>query len=162
MDIEIRPFAPADLPRLHEVREAAFAPVFASFRALVGEEIASVALANAEPEQAAHLDELCAAGSKAEVYVALLDGVIVGFVSVTVDEEQRVGEIGLNAVHPSQGGLGIGTKLYELALERMRARGALVATVGTGGDASHEPARRAYEKVGFRKSIPSLYLYRKL
>ena len=39
---------------------------------------------------------------------------------------------------------------------------ALVATVGTGGDPSHAPARRAYETAGFGPAIPSLTLYRLL
>ena len=34
--------------------------------------------------------------------------------------------------------------------------------VGTGGDPSHAPARRAYEKAGFGPAIPSLYYYRAL
>ncbi len=47
-------------------------------------------------------------------------------------------------------------------LHAMREAGMRVATVGTGGDASHVPARRAYEKAGFGPAIPSLYLYRSL
>ena len=31
-----------------------------------------------------------------------------------------------------------------------------------GGDPSHAPARRAYEKVGFSVHLPSIYMYRKL
>jgi hypothetical protein len=37
-----------------------------------------------------------------------------------------------------------------------------LATVGTGGDPSHAPARRAYAKAGFGPAIPSLTLYRLL
>jgi hypothetical protein len=40
--------------------------------------------------------------------------------------------------------------------------GMRVATVGTGGDPSHAPARRAYEKAGFNLQIPSVWMYRKL
>jgi len=32
----------------------------------------------------------------------------------------------------------------------MRAKGVTVAMVETGGDSGHAPARRAYEKSGFR------------
>ena len=52
--------------------------------------------------------------------------------------------------------------MYELVLERMREQGMLLATVGTGGDPSHAPARRAYEKVGFGPALPSVWLYRRL
>jgi hypothetical protein len=37
-----------------------------------------------------------------------------------------------------------------------------LATVGTGGDRSHAPARRAYEKAGFIVGLPSIYLYQRL
>ena len=55
----IRDYAPADLPALQIVRAAAFAPVFAAFRAIVGAEIAAAALASAEAEQAGLLQSLC-------------------------------------------------------------------------------------------------------
>ena len=52
--------------------------------------------------------------------------------------------------------------LYEHALARLKARGAEIAYVGTGGDAAHEPARRAYEGLGFDRSIPAVHYYRTL
>jgi hypothetical protein len=36
------------------------------------------------------------------------------------------------------------------------------ATVATGGDASHAPARRAYAKAGFAAQIPGVWMCRKL
>ena len=44
----------------------------------------------------------------------------------------------------------------------MRAAGLRCVQVSTGGDDSHAPARRAYEKAGFRPGVPSLTLYREL
>jgi hypothetical protein len=52
--------------------------------------------------------------------------------------------------------------MYEHVLARMRALGMEAATVGTGADPSHAPARRAYEKAGFGPALPSLWLYRLL
>ena len=52
--------------------------------------------------------------------------------------------------------------MFEHALDLMRAAGIKVATVGTGGDDSHAPAYRAYEKAGFGPGIPNFYLYRML
>ena len=158
----IRAFEPGDLPRLHEIREAAFAPVFASFRQIVGEAIASVALAAAEQEQAELLDRICGAESEHEVFVVECRSEIVAFCAVKADRDSGVGEIDLNAVHPDWQGRGIGTWMYGHALERLKAAGMRVATVGTGGDASHAPARRAYQKAGFDVGIPSVYMYRSL
>lgn len=161
-DCHIRKFRPGDQPRLQAIREAAFRPVFRSFRELVGEDIAEVALASAEQEQANHLDSLCGTHSPHHVYVVEHRSEVVAFFALSVNRETRVGEIDLNAVDPEFQGRGIGARMYDFALDLMRAEGMRVATVGTGGDASHAPARRAYEKAGFLAAIPNLYLYRSL
>lgn len=161
-DFTIRPFESRDLPRLQEIRAAAFEPVFRSFRQIVGERIAVTAFAQLEREQASLLDSVCGADSSHELFVVERGGAVVAFCTLSLDRETKVGEIGLNAVDPAHQGAGIGTRMYETALERMRAAGMRVATVGTGGEASHAPARRAYEKAGFGPAIPSLYLYRAL
>ena len=161
-DCTFRTFEPGDLPRVHEIREAAFEPVFRSFREIVGERIAQFALADAEREQAELLDSICGADSSHDVIVVECAGEIVAFCAVSLDRDSRSGEIDLNAVHPDHQGKGIGTAMYRVALDRMQQAGMRVATVGTGGDASHAPARRAYEKAGFGPAIPSVYLYRPL
>ncbi len=160
-DILIRPAEAADQAVLQEIRQAAFEPVFASFRSILGDEI----YARAQPDddaQAGLLASLLKAGSGWEVYAAEYARVLAGFVSVRLDRERRVGEIGLNAVRPEDQGKGIGTKMYEFAIERMREAGMRVATVATGADASHAPARRAYEKAGFDRGIPSVWYCREL
>ena len=161
-DPNIRPFEPGDLPAMQRVRKAAFEPVFWSFRDIVGEEIAAIAFAHADAEQAKLLDDICGTGSGHHVLVVTIGSEIVGFVSFTMDADKRTGEIGLNAVHPEHAGRGIGTGMYEHVMARMKERGMALATVGTGGDPSHAPARRAYEKAGFGPALPSLYLYKLL
>lgn len=158
----IRPFGPSDLDDLQRIRASAFAPVFQSFRDIVGPAIAKFAFSSADEEQAALLADLCKSESPQEVFVAVVDRRIVGFVSISVDHKQLIGEIGLNAVHPDFSGRGIGTQLCEFALSEMKSAGMKVATVGTGGDPSHAPARRAYEKAGFGPSVPSVWMYRTL
>ena len=151
-----------DRARLHEIRLAAFAPVFASFRSLLGDEIYEAAQAREDAAQGALLESLLAAGSGWEVYCAESDGRVVGFVSVQLRHETKVGEIGLNAVHPEQARKGVGTAMYEFALARMKDGGMRVATVATGADASHAPARAAYAKAGFSAQVPSVWLCRML
>ncbi len=158
----IRPFERRDLSRLHEIREAAYMPVFESFRSIVGEKIAAVALANAEREQGEFLNEICMVDSAHEVFVIERDAEIVAFCSITCDQETKVGVIDLNAVHPDYQGKGVGTWMYDYAVEQLRLVGMRVAEVGTGGDPSHAPARKAYAKAGFGPGIPSVYLYQKL
>jgi GNAT superfamily N-acetyltransferase len=158
----LRPFEPSDLAALQRIRKAAFAPVFQSFRDIVGPTIAAVTFARADAEQAALLDDVCAAGSAHQVLVAEAGGVTLGFVAFTLDPKSRIGEIGLNAVHPDHAGRGLGSWMYTCVLERMREAGMVVASVSTGGDPSHAPARRAYAKAGFGPAIPSIHLYQLL
>jgi ribosomal protein S18 acetylase RimI-like enzyme len=162
MSFHIRAYAPSDLPPLHAIRAAAFAPVFASFRSIVGPEIAALGLAIAEQEQGDLLDTIARPDSGHSIAVAEITTVPVGFVSWKTDIAPGIGEITLNAVHPGHAGKGIGTALYDHALAALKAAGMQLATVGTGGDPSHAPARRAYEKAGFSVHLPSIYMYRKL
>ena len=156
--LSLRRASREDAPSLEAVRRAAFAPVFASFRAILGERISSVTQARDDQAQSEYLASLFEPDSGWELYVAELTGVVVGFVSVQLNEETSVGEIGLNAVHPNHAGAGFGTAMYDAVLIRMRQAGMRVATVSTGGDASHAPARRAYQKAGFTVGIPSIWL----
>ena len=153
---------PQDAHRLQAIRAAAFAPVFASFRALLGDEIYEIAQRREDDAQEALLTSLLAPDSIWELYVACTGDAIVGFVAVRLDAQRGIGEIGLNAVDPAQAGKGFGTALYEHALARMKKAGMKVATVGTGGDPSHAPARRAYQKAGFDAQVPSVWMCRKL
>lgn len=158
----IRPCEPGDLPAMQRVREAAFEPVFRSLRDIVGEQIAAIAFAHADAEQAKLLRNICGADSGHHVLVVTIGDEVVGFVSFTIDADKRLGEIGLNAVHPEHAGRGIGTGMYEHVMARMKEHGMALATVGTGGDPSHAPARRAYEKAGFGPALPSISLYKLL
>ena len=160
--VVIRAAHSEDATRLDEVRRVAFAPVFASFRSILGEDIYNLAQAGEDQAQAEYLASLFTADSKWEVYVAEPAGIVVGFVSVWLNLDTAIGEIGLNAVHPDWAGKGIGTEMYRFAIERMREAGMRVATVSTGGDSSHAPARHAYEKAGFNVGIPSIWLCQKL
>ena len=161
-DLDFREARLEDAAVLQTIRQAAFAPVFASFRSILGDDIYDLAQRRDDEAQGGLLASLLAPGSGWTVYVALSGAEIVGFVGVRLDRETCVGEIGLNAVDPAQAGKGIGTAMYEFAIERLKQAGMKVATVGTGGDPSHAPARRAYRKAGFDIEIPSVWMYRKL
>ena len=162
MDLHIRQARSEDTPRLQAIRRAAFAPVFASFRSLLGDDIYDLAQRRQDEAQGELLAKLLAGDPGWTLYAAALGDEIVGFVAVQVDPATLMGEIGLNAVDPVQAGKGIGTAMYEFALARMREAGMKVATVATGGDPSHAPARRAYQKAGFDAVIPSVWMCRKL
>ena len=56
---------------------------------------------------------------------------------------------------------GIGTDLNNFALGKMKESGMKLAVVGTGGDPGHAPARKSYEKAGY-KALPLVRYYQDL
>lgn len=161
-EIRFRPVRPEDADRLQVIRRAAFAPVFASFRSILIEALYERVQRRHDDEQERLLTSLMAAKSGWGLYVAQCGDELLGFVAFKLDRRTQVGEIGLNAVDPARAGKGIGTAMYRSALARMREAGMTAATVATGGDPSHAPARRAYCKAGFDAAIPSVWMCRKL
>ena len=93
-------------------------------------------------------------------YVAIIDGKVAGFIAFRVKND--VGVILNNAVDSQFRGKGVGNRMYEFVFEKMREQGALYASVSTGGDDGHAPARKAYERAGFTHWRPSRTYYRKL
>jgi GNAT superfamily N-acetyltransferase len=67
-----------------------------------------------------------------------------------------------NAVSLDFRGMGIGTKMYEFVLDKMRTEGMKYASVSTGLDDGHAAARRSYEKAGFEKNLPSIKYFMEL
>ena len=94
-------------------------------------------------------------------YVVLVDGKVAGFIAYKI-RDNGVGEITNNAVDSAYRGQGIGLKMYEFVLDKMREAGVEYAMVSTGGDDGHAPARKTYEKAGFKAFRPSRTYYQKL
>ena len=149
MNSSLRPARPGDADRIVELSLAAWAPVFDSFREILGDALYRRIHPDWRRDQATSVRD--AIGSH-DTWVAVdgePDGTVVGFVNVTFDEGERTGEIYMIAVDPAAQRRGIATALTGLALDEMRRRGIDVAVVATGGDPGHAPARALYEKFGF-------------
>lgn len=145
----LRQFTQSDTDRVVELSLAAWQPVFTSFRALLGDALYERVHPEWRSDQAASVREALA---RNETWVSVTDGAVSGFVNVVFNMDDRSGEIYMIAVDPAAQRQGIATRLTELALEEMQARGIDLAIVATGGDAGHAPARATYEKAGFTGS----------
>ena len=143
--------------RVVELSLEAWAPVFDSFRRMLGEELYRRVHPDWKLHQAASVRD---ALERNETWVAVAQGTVVGFVNLIFDADERSGEIYMIAVDPAAQQQGVATQLTEHALGEMRARGLDLATVATGGDPGHMPARRTYEKAGF-VGVPQVW-YAKL
>lgn len=94
--------------------------------------------------------------------VAEVEGQVAGWVTWSVNRERNQGQIGYNGVAPEFRGLGIGTTLVRMAIEKLREAGVPLAIVITGLDDGHAPARRVYEKCGFKPFHQSVTYVMKL
>lgn len=161
-DVVIRRSQPGDADAMVEIAIAAWAPFFDSLRALLGKDLFSALHPDWEREKAGEIRRACEGEGGAQVAVAEKGGRVVGFITLYPAIRPRMGGIGNNAVHPNSQGVGIGTRMYEYALQRLREEGVRFVEVSTGADPFHAPARRAYEKAGFSVQFPGVTYYQDL
>ena len=157
----IRPYLDSDWDAVLELCILAFTPVHESFERLLGTELFALVYPDWKTSNKDYLRSLTNSGEKERFLVAEQNGLIVGFIHYEVDSTKQRGTIGINAVHPAHQSKGIGSLIYGHVLQTMRAQGMKYVRVDTGGDPSHAPARRAYEKVGFLP-IPVLHYFTSL
>ena len=161
MDFLVRPYQPDDLEQLCAIADAAWHPIYDSFKKIYGQEL----FASLTP------DPLHGKGDQVRRHATLYptqllvcehEGDIVGFVTFMLDTKHKIGEIGNNAVDASRCVKGAGQAMYRAVFERFRAEGMRFAMVKTGLDNAHAPARRAYVRAGFDIHHEDIAYYKKL
>lgn len=161
MNLEIRPFHQDDMDAIVELSLLAWEPVFDSFREILGPQIYPIIYPDWRKSQKEGVETTCWDNEKMEVLVAEVDKQVIGFAAFENHSKDKTGEVILLAVHPEYQNKGIGTELNNIALEKMKASGMVMAVVGTGGDPAHAPARRSYEKAGYT-GLPLVRYYKDL
>ncbi len=147
--IAIREFRDSDLETVIEFSLRAWAPVFASLRHVLGDDIFLRLHPDWKASQAEAVRSSCT-NDERDVFVAVANGRPVGFVAIALNEfHERMGVIDIIGVDPDYQRRGISKRLTEIATEHMRSRGMDIAVVETGGDLGHVAARAAYESAGF-------------
>lgn len=149
MGLDIRPVREDDIEDLVQLSLLAWTPVFSSFEQILGHIIYTFIWPDWRAGQRDAVETVCRDREKTTVLVAELDGRVVGFLAYELNPGDGVGDVALLAVHPDYQNLGVGTELNNVALEKMKEGGMRMARVETGGDSSHAPARRCYEKAGY-------------
>jgi len=157
----IRPVEQNDLAELQHFVVLAFEPIFASFQAILGPAIYNVLYPKDWQTLQRDLVASLCSNEKMLVWVAEVDSKLVGFIAYHLNHESKIGEVELLFVHPDYHNDGIGTLLNNFALTKLQEAGMLVAEVGTGGDDSHAPARRSYEKAGYT-ALPLVRYFKQL
>lgn len=157
--MKIRMSTEQDIAAIVELGLAAWEPVFASFKELMGNRSFSVIFPDWKKSQQEAIEKACQDTEKLDTYVAEIDGKVVGFTSITMDQKKKAAEIYFLAVHPAAQKSGVGTALNAYVIQKMKIAGMKVISVSTGGDVSHAPARHCYENSGFNRSITSVNYY---
>lgn len=149
MGLRIRKFIDSDIDAIIELSLLAWEPIFISFKQILSPKIYSILYPDWRKSQREGVVSCCSDKEKYSTLVAERQKQVVGFLVYELKKEEQTGEVILLAVHPEHQNNGIGTKLNERALEEMKAAGMKIVVVETGGDRSHAPARRSYEKVRY-------------
>ncbi len=161
MNLHIRPVCNNDVDDLVRLSLLAWAPVFSSFKQILGPKIYPIIYPDWRTTQREEVEKVCKDGEKTMVWVAEVGGIVVGFLAYKLHNKDKTGEVHLLAVHPEYQNRGIGTELNNFALKKMKESGTKMAVVGTGGDPSHAPARKSYEKAGYT-ALPLVRYYKDL
>jgi GNAT superfamily N-acetyltransferase len=161
VDPTIRLYRTRDRDAVVALALRAWAPVFASMRQILGDEIDT--LLHGENWQVHQRREVEAALDDETMHrlVAEYDDVPLAFAVMRLHIQRSMGELWMIAVDPNSQNRGLGTKLTNVATEWMRAAGMHVAMIGTGGDPGHAPARRVYRKAGYA-ALPVANYYKAL
>jgi ribosomal protein S18 acetylase RimI-like enzyme len=158
----IRSLFQHDLARITDLTVETFRPFYEdSFLPLMGDVIFANQHGNWRDDYRQQVAELHDPDQHKHVAVAELDGAIAGYVAWNVSPARRNGEITHLAVAVEHRRHHVGTALCEHVFGEMRALGAEVATIGTGADAFHAPARALYERLGCTM-LPVAVYYRQL
>jgi len=157
----IRQASEEDLLRMQEIAILAWTPIYALHEHLMGRQLFIHLFPDWRAEKASQVSSHLKRHPQ-WAFVAEEGHEIVGFLTYSLDDEKKIGEIGNNAVHPDHQGRGIGEVMHREALRRFREHGMLYAKVETGLDDAHIPARRAYEKLGFKQVFRFVEYFMKL
>jgi ribosomal protein S18 acetylase RimI-like enzyme len=160
MAFALRPVEDADTNQIVALSLRAWASVHASMAHVLGLSVNALVYPDWAASQERDVRDACS-DPDTTITVAIEGGVILGFVSVKIDPSSQMGEMDMIAVDPAAQRQGIGHALAEHALTQMREAGCVVATVATGGDAGHAPARALYEELRFTP-LPLVRYYREL
>ena len=155
----IRPARPGDVPWMREIIADSFEGV--TFHHLLERRYGTIGARSWREWKADEIEETFRAHPES-VLVAELDGAVVGVVSFRLDRQRLIGTIGNNGVDPTFQGRGIGSRMYAHVLDLFRQAGMRFAEVTTGLGDEAAPARRAYEKVGFRPLTQSIRYFQEL
>lgn len=160
--MRIREWTENDAERVMEITAAAWKPVYDGYLQAMGPEIFEALHGGWVKRKQNGVLNSCRKLNGVSVFVVDIEGAVAAFIGYRLEEDKKIGVIWDNAVDPAYQGRGIASEMYRFVLDKMKEQGMKVASVMTGGDEAHIPARKSYEKAGFSVAIPSVRYYMQL
>lgn len=142
----IRPFQLEDLARVQSITVASFEGV--SIDRNIEAQFGLVAGKDWKERKARDVTLDCEVQPEG-VFVAVVDGEVVGYITTRLDRVTGIGRIPNLAVHESQRGQGLGSTLIEHAIRWMRQQGMSMAKIETLDQ--NERGQALYPRFGFRE-----------
>jgi len=150
----------SDYDAIYDICVNAWKPVYDYRKQVMDIDIFTSIYKDGEENKANNVKDWCLKNAD-KVMIATLDDQVAGF--ITWEEyNSEVVELCNNAVDPSMHRKGVGTTMYNWFLKEMKSRGYLYTFVFTGLDEPHQPAKNAYQKIGFAMPIETVRFYKKL
>ncbi len=158
--MEIRALQAQDIESVQNFTVNAFKPIFESFENIMGEKVFPIVYSDWRQVHRDHVTNFYN-DDNMTCLIAVIDDKPAGFIVYHMQPAEKTGMIEFLVVNPDYQNRGVGTELNQYVIDIMRQTGIKVVSVSTGGDPSHEPAQKAYEKVGF-KPFPNIWYYQYL
>ena len=146
----IRPYKKDDLEIMVQIAYKAWAKIFEGFRKDLGEDLYNILYNIPSQDKRVQLTNFMEKYPD-WCFICERNGKVVGFATFYLDNDRKVGLLLNNAADPECGEKGVGQEMYQAVFERFKAEGMRAAMVTTGLDDAHGPARKAYERAGFKR-----------
>lgn len=153
----IRPFHPDDLPTLKRITVAAFDGV--SIDQGIERRFGTISDHDWQWRKARHLDD-DVARDPSGIFVAEIDGRVIGGITTWIDHEAGIGHIPNIALEADCRGQGLGRRLIEFALQRFREAGLTHAKIETLEQ--NAIGQHLYTSLGFREVARQIHFVAEL
>ncbi|OIN95721.1 hypothetical protein AUJ66_08485 [Candidatus Desantisbacteria bacterium CG1_02_38_46] len=150
--MEIRKMSLEDIDRIVEITRIAWGEV--TMHKLVEDRHGVVGNKRWDERKMEEVESGCR-NNPSNVIVAVEENKVVGYATFGIDYNDKIGNIGNNAVDPAYRGRGIGTAMNKWIVDLFRKEGLKIAKVSTlVNDIS---AQKVYEKNGFKEISRSVH-----
>lgn len=151
--MNIREYRESDLPDVMAIANEAWAPIRRMSREALGDAISDRLRPEGDGVSKGLEVKSQLESGQYGILICEHENAVVGFITFKIEGD--MGIICNNAAKKETGLKGIGQTMYHALLQLFREKSLKTVQVTTGLDWAHAPARRAYERAGFKRCLDS-------